>query len=145
LVQIMKIKLVILTVFMLAIFISSISAISPSTSDAYVYIISPTNGEHVTSPVLVKFGLHGMGIAPAGTEIKGTGHHHLLIDVKNLPDLDKILPANDSHIHFGKGQTETLIELAPGKHTLQLLFADFVHISHDPLVISEPITIHVVE
>jgi len=125
--------------------ISSVTARSPSTSGAYVYIISPANGEIVTSPVLIKFGLHGMGIAPAGTEIKGTGHHHLLVDVENLPDLDKPVPADDHHIHYGKGQTEILIDLSPGKHTLQLLFADFVHVPHEPVLKSRPTTIHVKE
>ncbi len=114
-------------------------------SEAYVYIISPADGERVHSPVLVKFGLRGMGVAPAGVERKNTGHHHLLIDVENLPDLDKPIPADDQHKHFGGGQTEALIELAPGSHTLQLLFADFSHIPHNPAISSKPITIHVVE
>lgn len=141
----MKYLLVVLITIICIFCISSVTARSPSTSGAYVYIISPANGEIVTSPVNIKFGLHGMGIAPAGTEIKGTGHHHLLVDIENLPDLDKPIPADDHHIHYGKGQTETLIDLAPGKHTLQLLFADFVHVPHEPVLKSEPITIHVKE
>lgn len=141
----MKNLLIILITIICIFCISSVTARSPSSSGAYVYIISPANGEIVTSPVNIKFGLHGMGIAPAGTDIKGTGHHHLLVDVENLPDLDKPIPADDHHIHYGKGQTETLIDLAPGKHTLQLLFADFLHMPHEHVLKSEPITIHVKE
>ena len=141
----MKYLLVILITIICIFCISSVTARSPSSSGAYVYIISPANGEIVTSPIIIKFGLHGMGVAPAGTEIKGTGHHHLLVNVEKLPDLDKPIPADDHHIHYGKGQTEALIDLAPGKHTLQLLFADFVHVPHEPVLISEPITIHVKE
>lgn len=120
-------------------------ASSPLKSDSYVYIISPAHGEKVSNPINVKFGLQGMGIAPAGTDIKGTGHHHLFIDVKDFPDFTKPIPADENHIHFGKGQTETSIELAPGKHTLQLIFADFAHIPHEPAMISESITIYVTE
>jgi len=116
-----------------------------ATPEAYVYIISPADGEVVHSPVLVKFGLRGMGVAPAGFEKENTGHHHLLIDVDALPDLDKPIPADDQHKHFGKGQTEAMVELSPGSHTLQLLFANFAHIPHDPAMTSQPITIHVAE
>ncbi len=125
--------------------ITSLSARSPSAPDSYVYIISPANGEVVSSPVLVRFGLRGMGVSPAGKEVKNTGHHHLLIDVNELPKLDTPIPADEHHKHFGKGQTEALIELEPGKHTLQLLLADFNHIPHDPVVKSAPITITVKE
>lgn len=122
-----------------------VQAKSPAAPDSYVYIISPQDGEIVHSPVLVKFGLRGMGIAPAGVESENTGHHHLLIDVEKLPDLDKPIPADDHHVHFGKGQTEALIELSPGAHTLQLLLGDFSHIPHDTAIASEKITIKVVE
>ena len=121
------------------------TARSPSTPGAYVYIISPENGALVTSPVVVKFGLRGMGVAPAGVRIKNTGHHHLLINMENLPNIDKPIPADEQHIHFGKGQTEAVIKLKSGEHTLQLLFADFVHIPHEPVIKSEPITIYVAE
>ena len=110
-----------------------------------MYIISPVEGEIVNSPVLVRFGLRGMGVASAGAEIKNTGHHHLLIDVQTLSDTSKPIPSDENHLHFGKGQTESLIVLSPGSHTLQLLFADYVHISHDPILLSKPITIHVAE
>lgn len=108
-----------------------------------VYIISPANGEAVSSPVTVKFGLRGMGVAPAGVAKANTGHHHLLIDVAELPDLSKPVPADANHRHFGGGQTETTIELAPGQHTLQLLMGDQYHIPHKPPVFSEKITVTV--
>lgn len=107
------------------------------------YIVSPSNGEIVSSPVRVIFGLKGMGVAPAGVNLENTGHHHLLIDLKELPDLTKSLPATDNLIHFGKGQTETVIELSPGTHTLQLLLGNFIHIPHAEPIISEKITITV--
>ncbi len=116
---------------------------SPAPEGAKVYFISPADGETVSSPVIVRFGLSGMGVAPAGTAKEHTGHHHLLIDVDEVPALDKPLPSDDNHKHFGGGQTETSIELAPGKHTLQLLLGDMGHIPHEPPVMSEKITIEV--
>lgn len=108
-----------------------------------VYIISPANGEVVSSPVLVKFGLRGMGVAPAGVARDNTGHHHLLIDVDTLPDLTRPVPADQNHRHFGGGQTEVSLELSPGEHTLQLLLGDEAHIPHNPPVVSEKIRVRV--
>ena len=118
-------------------------AASPAPEGAKAYIISPSDGEKVSSPVTVRFGLKGMGVAPAGVEKKHTGHHHLLIDVKELPQKGSPVPADDNHRHFGKGQTETTINLALGKHTLQLIMGDHNHVPHDPPVVSEKITIRV--
>jgi ABC-type proline/glycine betaine transport system substrate-binding protein len=112
-------------------------------ADAKVYIISPKNGAIVHNPVLVQFGLKGMGIAPAGVKFDNTGHHHLLIDTDAPADLNAPLPATDKIVHFGKGQTETTLTLSPGKHTLQLLLADMNHVPHQPPVISDKITITV--
>lgn len=112
-----------------------------SPQGAVVYIIAPAHGEFVQNPVTVKFGLKGMGVAPAGVDKPKTGHHHLLIDVAELPPAGSPLPADEHHRHFGGGQTETTIELSPGKHTLQLLLADMNHIPHEPAVLSEKITI----
>ena len=112
-------------------------------ADASVYIISPAAGSVVSSPVTVRFGLKGMGIAPAGFKKANTGHHHLLIDLDELPDDNSPVPADSRHIHFGGGQTETTIELEPGKHTLQLILGDGNHVPHDPVVSSERITITV--
>jgi len=116
---------------------------TPAPEGARVYFISPADGEVVTSPVRVRFGLSGMGIAPAGTDRKHTGHHHLLIDVDKLPPLDQPLPSDANHKHFGGGQTETELDLAPEKHTLQLLLGDMNHIPHEPALVSEKITIKV--
>lgn len=115
---------------------------SPSPEGTELYIISPQNGDTISGPVTVVFGLKGMGVAPAGAEIENTGHHHLLIDTA-LPELGLPVPADDQHKHFGKGQTETTIELAPGKHTLQLLLGNHLHVPHDPVVASEVIEITV--
>jgi hypothetical protein len=109
-----------------------------------VYIIAPRDGATIHGPVTVRFGLKGMGIAPAGVKFDNTGHHHLLVDtdVSDLK-LDAPLPATDKVVHFGKGQTETTLTLAPGKHTLELLFADYQHLSFDPPLHSKKITITV--
>lgn len=117
--------------------------LTPSHENSYVYIGWPNNGEVVkTRRFRVWFGLRHMGLAPAGTEVQFTGHHHLLIDT-DLPPLDEEIPADKNHLHFGAGQTETVIELGPGKHTLQLLFADHNHVPHDPPIMSKQITITV--
>jgi hypothetical protein len=116
---------------------------TPSPAGAEVYIIAPKDGAKVHAPVLVQFGLKGMGIAPAGVKFDNTGHHHLLIDTDPPADLSAPLPATDKIVHFGKGQTETTLNLAPGKHTLQLLLADQSHIPHNPPVLSQKITITV--
>lgn len=115
---------------------------STAPEAAKVYLISPANGATVKSPVVVRFGLSGMGVAPAGTAAENTGHHHLLVDAP-LPPADQPIPNDAQHLHFGKGQTETTLMLAPGKHTLQLILGDHNHIPHDPPVVSEPITITV--
>ena len=115
-----------------------------SASRRGVYFIAPQNGAKLHSPVTVKFGLKGMGIAPAGVKFDNTGHHHLLVDtdVSELK-LDAPMPATDKIVHFGKGQTETTLTLTPGKHTLQLIFADQLHQSFDPPLTSKKITITV--
>ena len=119
------------------------SPATPSSEGATVSIVSPADGDVVASPFLVKFMVSGMGIAPAGSKIDNTGHHHLLIDVDELPPMDQPLPATDQILHFGKGQTETELTLPPGQHSLQLVFADYAHRPHDPPVISEKIVITV--
>lgn len=109
---------------------------------AKVYFIEPADGATVSSPVKVVFGLSGMGVAPAGTQMEGTGHHHLLVD-KPTVDVTVPLPASEQVIHFGKGQTETTLTLKPGTHTLQLVFADWKHQPFNPTVASEEITVTV--
>jgi Domain of unknown function (DUF4399) len=117
---------------------------SAAPAGAEVYIISPSNGATVSGPVTVRFGLKGMGVAPAGVKFDNTGHHHLLVDTDlSQIKLDAPLPATDKILHFGKGQTETVVTLAPGKHTLELLFADYLHVPFDPPLHSKKITITV--
>lgn len=120
-------------------------ATSPWPEGAAPYIISPADGATVKSPVTVVFGLSGMGVAPAGVEKPKTGHHHLLIDTA-LPSgdaLDDPIPADEHFRHFGGGQTQATIELAPGKHTLQLLMGDANHVPHNPPLASKVVTITV--
>ena len=117
---------------------------TPAPDGAVVYFLSPSDGATVTSPVTVRFGLRGMGVAPAGVAAPNTGHHHLLIDVADLPPDNLPIPNDATHRHFGQGQTETELDLEPGRHTLQLVLGDAAHIPHQPAVRSEKITITVV-
>jgi hypothetical protein len=110
---------------------------------AKVYIISPKNGDTVSSPFTVQFGLKGMGVAPAGVTQANTGHHHLLIDVAQMPDMTKPLPNNEHIRHFGGGQTEAEVTLPAGQHTLQLVLGDYLHTPFDAPIVSEKITINV--
>ncbi len=113
-----------------------------AVSGTSLYFINLKNGDTVTSPVNVQFGLKGMGVAPAGVEKAATGHHHLLVDVAEL-DVNAGIPMTDNHRHFGNGQTEVSIALKPGVHTLQLVLADQNHIPHHPVVMSERISVTV--
>ena len=115
---------------------------TPSPKGAKVYFIQPKDGQSVKGPVHVVMGLAGMGIAPAGVESPVTGHHHILVDVDKL-NTNAPVPEDDKHRHFGKGQTETTLDLPAGKHTLQLVLGDWKHIPHNPPVMSQKITISV--
>jgi hypothetical protein len=134
---------------LLSVFISSANTQerSPAPEMAEAYIQSPADGSAVSSPVTIRFGLRGIGVAPAGIERPNTGHHHLLINLADaeMPSFDLPLPATDQVRHFGLGQTETLLELEPGQHTLQLVLGDHLHIPHASPVVSEKITITVTE
>lgn len=112
----------------------------PSPADARVYFVGLQNGAEVPSELTVRFGVTNMGVAPAGLDNRNTGHHHLLIDA-SVPPLDQPIPNDFNHLHFGAGQTEGDITLPPGKHKLQLLFADENHVPHNPPVMSAPIEI----
>jgi hypothetical protein len=113
-----------------------------AVSGTSLYFINVKNGDTVTSPVTVQFGLKGMGVAPAGVEKVATGHHHLLLDVAEL-DVNAGIPTSDQHRHFGAGQTEVSIALKPGVHTMQLVLGDHNHIPHHPVVMSDRITVTV--
>ena len=117
---------------------------TPAPAGAEVYIIAPLDGATVKSPVTVRFGLKGMGVAPAGVKFENSGHHHLLIDTDAPADPSQPLPASDQIVHFGKGQTEASVTLTQGKHTLQLLLGDMNHVPHNPPVMSKKITVNVV-
>ncbi len=115
---------------------------TPGRKEAWLYIGWPNNGQVVGTRFKVWFGLRNFGVAPAGVRKDGTGHHHLLIDT-DLKTLDEPIPNDKQHLHFGKGQTETILELPPGRHTLQLVLADADHVPHDPPIMSKKITITV--
>lgn len=112
----------------------------PSPADARVYFVGLQNGAEVPSELTIRFGVTNMGVAPAGLDNPNTGHHHVLIDT-NVPALDQPIPSDFNHLHFGAGQTEAVVTLPPGKHKLQLLFADENHVPHNPAVMSAPIEV----
>ncbi len=143
-------KPIVLAVAMLVVSGASFAGETPSAKDANVYFINLQDGDTVKSPVKVVFGLSGMGVAPAGTEKENTGHHHLYVDRPPLgegedgaDEVDYNIPADENHVHFGGGQTETVLDLPLGKHTLQLVLGDKDHIPHNRPVVSEVITITV--
>jgi hypothetical protein len=117
---------------------------TPAPANAYVYIGWPNDGQVISAgkPFRVWFGARNMGVAPKDVKFPNTGHHHLLIDT-DLPPADQVIPSDRNHLHFGAGETETMLELPPGKHTLQLLMGDDKHIPHDPPIYSKKITITV--
>lgn len=116
---------------------------SPSAEGAAIAFANLADGDVVPTGYTARFTISGMGVAPAGSAIENTGHFHLLIDLAELPPLDQPLPVTEQIVHFGKGQTETVLNLAEGPHRLQLLLADYAHVPHDPPVLSEAITITV--
>lgn len=127
--------------------VPSLAQTSRAPAFAQAYFINLADGDVVTSPVLIRFGLSGMGIAPAGLQGEATaktGHHHLLINAElKGDDLKNPIPADEQHIHFGSGQTEARVSLPKGRHTLQLVLGDWTHVPHDKPVMSERITITV--
>ena len=111
-------------------------------SEPKVYFINLKDGDLVENPVFIQFGISGKGVAPAGVDKENTGHHHLLIDVGAI-DFSMPIPSSKNHLHFGGGQTETLIELTPGEHELQLVLGDLYHVPHSPPITSKKIKISV--
>ena len=109
-----------------------------------VYFINLKDGDELKSPLLIQFGLSGKGIAPAGIDIDNTGHHHLLINVDEV-NYSMPIPSSKQHLHFGLGQTETILSLPPGKHKLQLILGDKYHVPHDPTLVSKIIEVNVIE
>ena len=114
---------------------------SLSREDAKVFIVEPKEGQVVKNPIIIIFGISNMTLSPAGIKKEYSGHHHLLIDVDELPDMSQPIPADKNHLHFGKGQSKTTINLEKGEHTLQLLLGDYIHVPHNKALISDKITI----
>jgi hypothetical protein len=115
------------------------------------YFVNIKDGDKVKSPFRVAFVISGMGVSPVKAgPIENTGHHHILIDMPFPADIKKPIPfdapdeyKNQHYKHYGKGETETVLNLPPGKHTLRLLFADHQHVPH--YISSKPITIEVID
>ncbi|WLI88818.1 DUF4399 domain-containing protein [Massilia sp. R2A-15] len=117
------------------------SARTAAPENAQVYFIWPSDGTVIPNGKFwVRMGLRNMGVAPKGSDVAKTGHHHLIID-SELPAMDEPIPNDRNHLHFGAGETEARVELPPGKHTLQLLLGDANHVPHDPPVQSKKITV----
>ena len=109
-----------------------------------VYFINLKDGDELKSPFLIQFGLSGKGIAPAGIDVDNTGHHHLFINVDEV-NYSMPIPSSKQHLHFGLGQTETILSLPPGRHKLQLILGDKYHVPHDPPLVSEIVEVNVIE
>lgn len=109
---------------------------------AEAYFIEPADGATVKSPVTVKFGLKGFGVAPALVDWPNTGHFHLLIDREAIPP-GSLIPIEPTALDFAGGQTEAQVPLQPGTHTLILQIGDHQHIPHLPAIVSKKITITV--
>ena len=122
-----------------------VGAQTPAPPDAVVYIITPREGQRVRSPITVRFGLRNMGVTRAGDTTPNMGHHHLLVDVTDPVEPNEPLPTDRKHLHFGAGQTETQLDLPPGKHTLQLVLGDAEHKPFNPIIASNKITVTVVK
>ncbi|MFD2261396.1 DUF4399 domain-containing protein [Lacibacterium aquatile] len=135
-------QFLVVSMLALAPVVSAKAGETPAPAGSSVYLIEPKDGSTVKNPVKIVFGLKGMGVAPALVEWPNTGHHHLLIDVDNF-DPNKPLPNNATHLHFGGGETEKIINLPPGKHTIQAVLGDHNHVPHATPVQSEKITITV--
>jgi hypothetical protein len=135
----MRVSIFLFTVFLFA----PIQSYTESYSDKNkrLFFITPSNGEEVTNPVTIKFGIVGMEIVPAGKDKPMSGHHHLLVNVEKLPNMISPIPADKNHLHFGKGQTETQLNFSSGRHTLQLLLGDYMHVPHEKPLISDKIEI----
>ena len=134
-------SVVLLSSIVMALVVGAVQAQTQAPSAAAVYIAAPANGAVVPTTFTVEFGLSGMGVAPSGVERANTGHHHLLIDGATLPNLNQALGADVTH--FGGGQTQTILTLSPGTHTLQLILGDHLHTPHQPAVVSQLVTITV--
>jgi Domain of unknown function (DUF4399) len=117
---------------------------TPSAPGAAVYFVGLKDGDTISPKTTIHFGLRGMGVAPAGSDRMNSGHHHLIIDAPT-PPLNVEIPNDSQHLHFGAGQTETDLVLAPGEHTLQLVLGDKNHVPHNPPVVSERIKVKVAE
>lgn len=132
------------TLLFSALALAQTPTLTAAPAGAEVYIISPSDGAKIENPVVVRFGLKGMGVAPAGIQMENTGHHHLFVDTELPTDMTKPIGMVDNKIiHFGKGQTETSLTLTPGKHTLQLLVGDYLHVPNATPIASKKVTITV--
>ncbi len=129
-----------LTIFI--IFLLMMPGVIISEEKPEVYFVNIVDGDNVSNPIKVNFGLKNFGVVPAGINLEFAGHHHLLIDV-DLEDFKAPIPSDSNHIHFGKGQTETVLSLSKGQHTLQLILGNYLHIPHDPPIMSDKILINV--
>lgn len=107
------------------------SSTQAAATPARVYFKNLRNGQVVPKKFKVVFGVEGIALKPAGDLTPGTGHHHLIVDGDAIP-AGQVVPADATHLHFGKAQTETEIELAPGKHKLLLQYANGAHVSYGP-------------
>jgi hypothetical protein len=136
-------RIVLLSVVALQLAAAAHAQERPAHKDAYLYFVWPQDGTVIKGAFWARFGLRNMGVTHAGDDFENAGHHHLLVDVNEPLAPNEPIPQDKNHLHFGAGQTETRIELPPGKHTLQLVLGDAKHYPFKPPVVSKKITITV--
>ena len=135
------VRLMVLAVALVTVSCAAQAQGKPAPKDALVYFIWPQNGATIKGAFWCRFGLRNMGVTHAGDDFQNSGHHHLLVDVGEALDVNEPIPQDKNHLHFGAGQTETRLELQPGKDTLQLVLGDAKHFPFNPPLVSEKITI----
>jgi hypothetical protein len=136
-------RLIALSVVLICLSFAAHAQGKPAPKDALLYFVWPQNGATIKGGFWCRFGLRNMGVTHAGDDFQNTGHHHLLIDVSEALDPNEPIPQDKSHLHFGSGQTETRIELPPGKHTLQLVLGDAKHYPFSPPIVSDKISVRI--
>jgi hypothetical protein len=115
----------------------------PIPENANVYFANLQDGDTVSNPVIMEFGIEGMEVEPAGEAHEGKGHHHVIIN-GSFSEEGAVVPADSVNIHYGGGQTGDSLDLPLGTHTLTMQFADGYHRSYGEQM-SQTITVTVVE
>ena len=127
-------KKIIITTALLLILCCKQKSESPVVSEqpftsSKVFFKNLNDGDTVVNPVVVEMGVTSMKIKPAGALEVGTGHHHIIVD-GDFINYGEIIPMDETHLHYGKGDSVAQVNLSKGEHTLSLQFANGLHMSY---------------